>query len=242
MENKLIIPQGEFNRIEADALAWAENQHGHDDVNKDYLEGALHEAMIAQKKIVDLEKELSALKAQQGGVMEDESLTRAAERIADKLMVIVKKQLGIADESPNAYQELKDLLDITVDEFRKARQQLKEKGDKMAAAAEDVMSHVPSGYATRGFKELREALNAWNGNGQKKEGEDWIDVNDQLPEEGGRYWCYMRDITDLGTSYFQWNCAYNEKEKRFSDSTLFNGEQVTHWRKLPEPPKQQKEK
>lgn len=74
----------------------------------------------------------------------------------------------------------------------------------------------------------------------KKELDDWIDVNDRLPEESGRYWCYMKDINDLGTSYFQWNCAYNANEKRFSDSTLFNGEQVTHWRLLPEPPKQQK--
>jgi hypothetical protein len=71
----------------------------------------------------------------------------------------------------------------------------------------------------------------------QKDREDWIDVNDQLPGEGGRYWCFMRDITELGTSYFQWNCSYNAKEKRFSDSTLFNGELVTHWRELPPPPK-----
>jgi hypothetical protein len=62
MESKLIIPQVEFDRIEADALEWAKNQYDHDDVNKDYLEGALHEAMVAQKKMVDLDKELSALK------------------------------------------------------------------------------------------------------------------------------------------------------------------------------------
>lgn len=35
-------------RIEADALRYAEQQYGHDDVNKDYLEGALHEAGRAQ--------------------------------------------------------------------------------------------------------------------------------------------------------------------------------------------------
>lgn len=43
--------------------------------------------------------------------------------------------------------------------------------------------------------------------------EDWISVDERLPEEGGRYWCYMRDINDLGASYFQWNCAYNANEK-----------------------------
>jgi hypothetical protein len=35
-------------RIEADASQWSENQYGHDDINKDYLEGALHEAGRAQ--------------------------------------------------------------------------------------------------------------------------------------------------------------------------------------------------
>lgn len=24
--------------------------------------------------------------------------------------------------------------------------------------------------------------------------EDWVDVNDRLPEEGGRYWCYVEEI------------------------------------------------
>jgi|ERR1044072_2708636 hypothetical protein len=69
------------------------------------------------------------------------------------------------------------------------------------------------------------------------EGEDdWISVTDQLPTESGRYWCYVKELTDLGFSYFQWNCAYNANEGRFSDSTLTNGENVTHWRPLPPPP------
>jgi hypothetical protein len=67
--------------------------------------------------------------------------------------------------------------------------------------------------------------------------DDWISVDDQLPTESGRYWCYIQELTDLGFSYFQWNCAYNANERRFSDSTLTNGENVTHWRKLPDPPK-----
>lgn len=77
-----------------------------------------------------------------------------------------------------------------------------------------------------------------------KELDDWIDVNDSLPDEGGRYWCYVEHLTDLGFSYFQWNCDYNPQLQRFSDMTLTKGERVTHWRPLPEPPKfkQQKEK
>jgi hypothetical protein len=41
------------DRIEQDASKWSENQYGHDDVNMDYLEGALHEAKKAQG-LVDL--------------------------------------------------------------------------------------------------------------------------------------------------------------------------------------------
>lgn len=71
--------------------------------------------------------------------------------------------------------------------------------------------------------------------------EDWIDVNDQLPEEGGRYWCYVQHLTDTGMSYFQWNCDYNPQLRRFSDMTLRDGEQITHWRELPPPPTKQKQ-
>lgn len=70
---------------------------------------------------------------------------------------------------------------------------------------------------------------------------DWISVYDQLPEEGGRYWCYVQQLTDLGYSYFQWNCDYNPQLRRFSDMTLKGGHEITHWRPLAKPPVIKKE-
>jgi hypothetical protein len=67
--------------------------------------------------------------------------------------------------------------------------------------------------------------------------DDWISVDERLPVESGRYWCYVQHLTDLGFSYFQWNCDYNAQLQRFSDMTLKDGENVTHWRRLPPPPK-----
>jgi hypothetical protein len=75
---------------------------------------------------------------------------------------------------------------------------------------------------------------------KESEAVDWISVDDQLPTESGRYWCYVEEITDLGRGYFQWNCAYNQNGKLFTDKSLCNGERITHWRPLPEPPKQAK--
>lgn len=43
-------------RIYADASKHSENWYGHDDVNKDYLEGALHEAERAQEEIEQLKR------------------------------------------------------------------------------------------------------------------------------------------------------------------------------------------
>lgn len=43
-------------RIEADALRYAEQQHGHDDIHPDYLEGAITEAGRAQILLDTLEK------------------------------------------------------------------------------------------------------------------------------------------------------------------------------------------
>lgn len=47
-------------RIQADAISWSENQYGHDDINKDYLEGALHEAGRAQP-VIDIIQEIVML-------------------------------------------------------------------------------------------------------------------------------------------------------------------------------------
>lgn len=65
----------------------------------------------------------------------------------------------------------------------------------------------------------------------------WISVEDELPKESGRYWCYVEHQTDLGLSHFQWNCSYNEISKTFSDRYLTDGERVTHWQPLPKAPK-----
>lgn len=65
---------------------------------------------------------------------------------------------------------------------------------------------------------------------------EWISVDDELPEEGGRYWCYVEEINSLGVSHYQWNCAYNEVEQRWSDGAMKCGDTVTHWMPLPHPP------
>lgn len=65
---------------------------------------------------------------------------------------------------------------------------------------------------------------------------EWIPVSDRLPDESGRYWCYVKELNDLGFSYFQWNCAYHKEENRWSDSRA--DMRVTHWKPIPSPPKQ----
>ena len=37
------------------------------------------------------------------------------------------------------------------------------------------------------------------------------------PKEGGRYWCVVEGQNDLGKSRFQWNCAWNPNDNRWSD-------------------------
>jgi hypothetical protein len=63
----------------------------------------------------------------------------------------------------------------------------------------------------------------------------WIPVSERLPEESGRYLCYVKEINDLGISYFQWNCAFNKNDNSWSDKLVRM--EVTHWQPLPEPPK-----
>lgn len=53
---------------------------------------------------------------------------------------------------------------------------------------------------------------------------------------GGRYWCYVEEVNDLGVSHYQWNCSYNESMKVWGN--VDNGK-VLYWTNLlPNPPKQ----
>ena len=64
----------------------------------------------------------------------------------------------------------------------------------------------------------------------------WIPVSERLPEEGGRYWCYVEEQNSLGKSHYQWNCSWNEGA--WSDRALTG--RVTHWMPLPAAPQEVK--
>lgn len=65
---------------------------------------------------------------------------------------------------------------------------------------------------------------------------DWISVKDRLPDEPGRFWCYVEEINDLGKSHYQWNVYFNGEV-----FNTFTGGYATHWMPLPEPPEKEAE-
>ncbi|MFC2935974.1 DUF551 domain-containing protein [Klebsiella michiganensis] len=64
----------------------------------------------------------------------------------------------------------------------------------------------------------------------------WIPVSEQLPEEGGRYWCYVEEQNSLGKSHYQWNCSWNGE---IWGGAMMYG-RVTHWMPLPAAPQEVK--
>ncbi|HCR0925059.1 TPA: DUF551 domain-containing protein [Klebsiella aerogenes] len=62
----------------------------------------------------------------------------------------------------------------------------------------------------------------------------WIPVSERLPEEGGRYWCYVEEQNSLGKSHYQWNCSWNGEI--WSDAMMHG--RVTHWMPLPAAPQE----
>lgn len=64
----------------------------------------------------------------------------------------------------------------------------------------------------------------------------WIPVSERMPEEGGRYWCYVEEQNSLGKSHYQWNCSWNGDV--WSDKELTG--RVTHWMPLPAAPQEVK--
>lgn len=63
----------------------------------------------------------------------------------------------------------------------------------------------------------------------------WIPCSERMPEEIGRYWCYVEEQNSLGKSHYQWNCSWNG-DRWWVESE--SGGRVTHWMPLQEPPKQ----
>ncbi|HHG9538314.1 TPA: DUF551 domain-containing protein [Enterobacter hormaechei subsp. xiangfangensis] len=66
--------------------------------------------------------------------------------------------------------------------------------------------------------------------------EGWVACSERMPEESGRYWCYVEEINDLGKSHYQWNCSWNG-DRWWVESD--NGGRVTHWMPLPAAPQQE---
>ncbi|HHK9580797.1 TPA: DUF551 domain-containing protein [Citrobacter braakii] len=64
----------------------------------------------------------------------------------------------------------------------------------------------------------------------------WIPVSERMPDEIGRYWCYVEEQNSLGKSHYQWNCSWNG-ERWWIESD--NGGRVTHWMELPAAPQQE---
>ncbi|HEC2570644.1 TPA: DUF551 domain-containing protein [Raoultella ornithinolytica] len=65
----------------------------------------------------------------------------------------------------------------------------------------------------------------------------WIPVSEQMPEDSGRYWCYVEEQNDLGKSHYQWNCSWNG-DRWWVESE--GGGIVTHWMPLPAAPQEVK--
>ncbi|HIE7308875.1 TPA: DUF551 domain-containing protein [Klebsiella pneumoniae] len=65
----------------------------------------------------------------------------------------------------------------------------------------------------------------------------WIPVSERMPEEGGRYWCYVEEQNSLGKSHYQWNCSWNG-DRWWVESE--GGGIVTHWMPLPSAPQEVK--
>ncbi|MEP8677026.1 DUF551 domain-containing protein [Enterobacter roggenkampii] len=64
----------------------------------------------------------------------------------------------------------------------------------------------------------------------------WVACSERMPEEGGRYWCYVEEQNDLGKSHYQWNCAWNGSRWWVEHE---DGGRVTHWMPLPATPQQE---
>ncbi|HGP1071263.1 TPA: DUF551 domain-containing protein [Klebsiella pneumoniae] len=117
----------------------------------------------------------------------------------------------------------------------------KEPTDEMIAAAmncEDVLFNSDDSFCVQ-FGNIYEAMLAAAPQSPGSEPATvpgkWIPVSEQLPEDSGRYWCYVEEQNDLGKSHYQWNCSWNG-DRWWVESE--GGGIVTHWMPLPAAPQE----
>jgi hypothetical protein len=119
------------------------------------------------------------------------------------------------------------LPDNVIDALEKALQAMSFMGDTLNAL--DAVCEEDVEYVTPAFEAVREVLEF------AEPTQGWIPCSERMPEEIGRYWCYVEEQNCLGKSHYQWNCSWNG-DRWWVESE--NGGRVTHWMPLQEPPKQ----
>jgi|SRR5690606_12772684 len=68
---------------------------------------------------------------------------------------------------------------------------------------------------------------------------EWVSVTDRLPDDSyGRILTYVREVNDLGISYFIWICSYSPLHGFTDKGQAYH---VTHWRQLPSAPINERE-
>ncbi len=100
----------------------------------------------------------------------------------------------------------------------------------IVANVRDIMDLLDKGEIT--YSRMVEMLNEI---AEKFYEPKWISVDDMLPDETCRCWCYCEEVNSLGISHYQWNCCYNKETKLFTDALRIV--KVTHWQPLPNQPK-----
>lgn len=125
-----------------------------------------------------------------------------------------------------------NLDDLEDDEGQQAIEILKDALEKKSADLSQLWKLMYEKHAY--VLELQTKIIELEGNRSVEVEETWTDVNNRLPEEGGRYWVYVEEVNDLGIGHYQWNADYHSVEKRWN----IIGGRVTHWRNLMPPPQQ----
>lgn len=89
---------------------------------------------------------------------------------------------------------------------------------------------------TRIYKAMLAAARQSPGSEPATVPDTWVPVSERLPEEGGRYWCYVEEQNSLGKSHYQWNCSWNGE---IWGGAMMYG-RVTHGMPLPAAPQEVK--
>jgi uncharacterized coiled-coil protein SlyX len=206
-----------------------------------------HIIQITKDEYYSLKQRIAELESNPAEAVTDERLQKEAEELFADIEETTSRGTGYTWEETTKRKYIRRIVELagrkhSATQGEQDKDRIKQLEDAYAGQARHIgqltekIASLEGEQPVGGLAELRRKLYEKDKRIAELEGEQkWMSV-ETPPKESGRYWCYVRELNDLGVAHYQWNCYYDKEVNQWREKSMGAGDQVTHWQPLPSPP------